>query len=212
MELKNIIRNAALIITLAITMSNAQSIRGYGIKAGLSIAQQDWDQGIIGNVEIDNSYGINFGVFSEFFINSNNSLIIELNYVQKGAKSRSLFTNYYSTVGNEEIKHWAIKLDYLNLSILAKGRYESFISPYVFLGPKIDFEISRSVENDDLTQYKDFNKIRYGIKSGIGLEFKIQSLSLFTEILYDFDLNLLYKTSGLEVSSKSYLFNFGIMF
>ena len=139
MELKNIIRNAALIITLAITMSNAQSIRGYGIKAGLSIAQQDWDQGIIGNVEIDNSYGINLGVFSEFFINSNNSLIIELNYVQKGAKSSSLFTNYYCAIGNEEVKNWALKLDYLNISILGKGKYESFISPYVFLGPKIDF-------------------------------------------------------------------------
>ncbi len=206
----------ALILFSFISTSQAQLIRGYGIKLGTTISSQTWEYvpALNFTFEPDNRIGLNIGIFAELLNNPIISIVTELNYIQKGMKEEVPVTTPSQPDGTGEFVTWDTRIDYINLSAFGKLRLNlGIVSPYVIAGPKIDFEINKEHSLDDTNIFENnFNKNRIGFKVGIGTEINLMSLNLLAEILYDADFNELYENEFLKVTSNSIDFRIGLMF
>lgn len=198
-----------LFVFIILTSLNyAQFVRGFGIKVGTTISNQNWDY-IASLPDADyNKTGFNAGVFAEFLNVPFISIVTELNYVQKGMNTDL----YVSTATNPD--GTGEKLEgsfyYFNISALGKLRYNlGIISPYIAAGPKVDFELSRS---SLLEKWNDVKKNRIGAKIGIGSEVNLQVVNLLVEFMYDTDFTKLMDANGLKINTHSYDLRVGILF
>ena len=171
----------ALILVTFISTSQAQFVRGYGIKLGTTVSNQDWEYVPSLNVTLnpDNRLGLNIGFFAELLNNPILSIVTEVNYVQKGMKTDIEKTTVSNPDGTGEFITWDTRVDYINLSALGKIRVKlGIVSPYVIAGPKIDFEINKVFSlNEANSVEENFNKNRIGFKVGIGAEINLMSLN-----------------------------------
>ena len=202
-----------LILFSVVSTAQAQLVIGYGIKAGGTISIQEWEyDNWLPELNPDNRWGFNVGVFSEFLYISYFSFVTELNYVQKGMKKDLPVTTVTNPDGTGEYITWDTRVDYLNFSAMGKLRLDfSLFTPYLLIGPKIDFEINQenSLGFSNIVE-ENFNDVMYGFKIGVGSEFKFDSFNLLAEILYDYNFNDLYKGEYLTVTSDSFDFRIGI--
>lgn len=205
-----------IILFTFISSSHPQCLRSYGVKIGATIANEDWDSSQLPtDFEPDSRWGLNLGVFTEFINIPYFSLVTELNYVQKGMIEEDIpVTTITNPDGTGEYVTWDTRVDYLNFSALGKLRLDfSLFTPYLVIGPKVDFEINLENSLGSANDVEDnFNKIMYGVKLGGGTEVKLASFSLLAEILYDYNFNDLYENENLIVTASSVDFRIGIMF
>lgn len=205
-----------LIFTFFITASQAQILRGYGIKIGTTLASEDWDYTRLStDFTPDSRWGFNLGVFVEFLDIPYFSLVTELNYIQKGRTVELPITSVTYPDGTGDYFTWDTRVDYYDLSVLGKLRFEtSDFVPYILIGPKIDFEINRYQSQTNVFNVfeNDFNDVLYGIRTGACSEFNFYSTKLLIEILFDFNFTKLYESEYLKVTSDSFDFRLGIMF
>lgn len=203
-KMKKIFVITLLLIITSATISHAQRakfVRGVGLKFGATFTSQEWNYSVFSaeNYNPDSRTGLNAGVFAEFLDVPLLSIVTELNYVQKGVEATT----------DIPIINLNARLDYINITALAKLRFDlGLVKPYVVLGPKVDFEISR---NDFLDEV-DLKKNRLGLKVGAGAEFDLQVITLLAEIIYDADFNELYDNQNLKINTNSFDLRVGIMF
>jgi hypothetical protein len=84
------------------------------------------------------------------------------------------------------------------------------IKPYLLLGPRFDYEINKSVSNDELSSFNDYKKSRFGIKLGLGSEVTAIGKRLLFEFIYDHDFSEIYKNENVNVTTSSFDFRIGI--
>ncbi|MFH1195733.1 MAG: porin family protein [bacterium] len=205
-----------VIIFLVFSTTNAQFLRGWGIKVGATFAKQDWEYSSITTdlMNPDNRTGLNAGVFAEFLDAPFFSIVGELNYVQKGYSDNLIVTTPSNPDAEGVSTDYNLRIDYINISVLAKLRYNlGVIRPYVVIGPKADFETGKvfSLDFSD-TVLDDFKKERLGLKVGFGTEVNLITVTLLAEFIYDADFNALYENNELEVNTNSFDLRIGIMF
>ena len=151
-----------VIFVLSTSLSYSQIIKDYGLKIGGTISHQNWDYSNLGfdpGFNPDNKLGFNFGIFLESPDLSFLRIVGELNFIQKGIQEELIVTTPESPIGTGETKLWELGINYLNLSILAKPNLNfGLIKPYLLVGPKIDLELSKSVESQE-SFYDEFKKI-----------------------------------------------------
>ncbi len=200
------------------TSSQAQIIRGYGLKVGTTISNQEWEysqeSGLsYASFNTDNRIGINIGVFAEILDMPFVSIVTEVNYIQKGMKKEIPITTTAQPDGTGEFITWDTRLDYINISALGKVRLNyGIFTPYLLFGPKIDFEINKKNSLDPNNIFEEnYNKNRFGLNVGLGTEINLISFNVLTEFLYDMDLNELYKNENLKINSNSFSLRVGIM-
>ena len=203
-----------LIPLVIISTSQAQLIRSYGFKIGATSSSQDWDYTQLTDFTPETRWGINVGVFSEFFNSPYFSLVTELNYVQKGMKEEVPVSSVINPDGTGEYITWDTRIDYINLSAFGKLRLNfDPLTPYILIGPKMDFQINLENSMDVLNVVEEnFNEVMYGFKIGIGSEVKFEFFILLAEILYDYNFNDLYEGEYLTVTSDSFDFRIGMLF
>ena len=206
-------------LLFVLSTSQAQIIRGYGLKVGSTISNQDWkysnSSGLSGlSFDTDNRVGINFGIFTEFLNVPFISIVTEANYIQKGMKEEVPVTTVSQPDGTGEFVTWNTRVDYINISAFGKLRINAgLFTPYVLFGPKIDFEINKTNSLGPVNVVEEnFNKNRLGLKVGIGTEINLMLFNLLTEFLYDADFNELYENENLKVNSNSFDLRIGIIF
>ncbi len=188
----------------------AQFLRGFGIKMGTSVTSQNWEYRNFPVMDFadGSKMTISPGVFAEFFTDKNFSLLSEINYVQKGASEELQISTIENPLGTNETVKWNAVLDYLNISLLGKFRIQTgSFQPYIVAGPYLDLEIDKTNELENFNT--DPNK--FGIKTGIGSEIDILSIKLLLEIVYHIELDELYKTDILKITSSSYDIRIGVM-
>jgi hypothetical protein len=194
-------------ILVLCTASQAQFIRGYGLKVGGTVANQVWDYTGQSIIEPDGKVGFNLGGFIEFLDLPAISVVGEVNYVQKRAEEDVAVT----TIENPDgvgTQTYNFGDDYLNISALAKLRFSMVvIAPYIVAGPKIDFSLNRQIDTDF---EDDFKNARFGFKIGVGTEVDLKVIHLLAEFIYDYDANSLYKGNDLEIKTNSFDFRIGI--
>ena len=201
------------------TSSQAQIIRGYGLKVGTTISNQNWEYSSSSGLsalsfDSESRVGLNIGIFSEFLNLPFISIVAEANYIQKGMKKEIPVTTTTQPDGTGEFFTWKTSVDYINVSTFGKLRFNiGIFAPYVLIGPKIDFEINKKDSFGQVNVVaENFNKNRFGFKAGIGTEINLLTFNLLAEILYDADLNELYKNENLKVNSNSFDLRIGILF
>lgn len=203
-----------LSLCLFVTVTNAQIIKSIGIKAGGTVSQHKYEYGFFGytnNEDPESRIAVNAGVFGEFLNMPVFSIIGEVNYVQSGARRKYPITDLAHPDGTGET--WTVNLnnDYLDISALGKVRLESPIfTPYVLFGPKIDFEINHSDEYSGVLNPDNIDKIRIGIKAGIGTDIKLFGINFLSEVIYTKDFGEMYNTNTLRITTYSIDFRVGV--
>jgi opacity protein-like surface antigen len=204
-----------LLLLFFISTSQAQLIRGYGVKIGATLSKENWDYK---DWEIDfkpdSRWGLNVGIFGEFLNIPYFSVVTEFNYVQKGMTAEILVRTVPNPDVTGEYFNYDSRIDYLNLSALGKLRFDfALFTPYILIGPKVDFEINNVNSFGEANEVEEkFIEIMYGIKVGGGAEIKLSDFRLLAEIIYDYNFNDLYENEHLIVTASSVDFRIGIMF
>lgn len=149
--MKKILLSAAAIMAFGFA-SQAQDIK-FGAKAGLNIADFGGDAETSGS-----RTGFHVGVIAEFKLTEQFSIQPELLYSMQGAK--------YETVIDFDIVEQDMKLDYLNVPIMAK--YYLFEGFSIQAGPQVGFLMSAKAEDEDVKD--SFKSIDFALNGGVGYE------------------------------------------
>jgi hypothetical protein len=128
---------------LSYSTCTSQSIRNYGIKAGLVSATQTWKTTIEFSEfpSLEERPGFDIGFFVEWSNMPILSFITEAHYVQKGV-----------TEGTSNFVIARPRADYFSVPILAKARLssppftDSQFTSYLIAGPRVDFLIHASAD------------------------------------------------------------------
>lgn len=155
--------------------ASAQLVRGWGIKGGLVGAYQSFSYvSGFGSPAVPRAvrWGYSAGLFVEFLNEGIVSIAIEGAYTQKGRKvtaeeiTRAPGEQPYLSTGPEGITPW---LGYVSTSLSVKVRTGSRgTRPYLSIGPRFDFLVSRPAEPAPV--FNGFRKNDIGINIGLGLE------------------------------------------
>lgn len=209
--MKKLLLSVTIVLFLS-SVSQAQLLRSYGVKFGTTLSSQDWQYSVQNfNMlyEPDSKIAFNAGLFAEFLNNDIFSVITEINYIETGAEEEMPVTTIDNPDGIGATIKWDVSIKYLSMSLLAKARLNmGNYQPYVAAGPYLDLQIDKSADIESFNTDPNM----YGIKAGIGSE--ISSLLPFdflVELMYKFDFDSVYKTAGLEITSKMFELRVGIM-
>lgn len=196
---------------------NAQILRDIGIKTGTSISKQNWTYNSI-NVEQNKDYrtGLNFALNLEWFNNDYVTLMTDIGYIQKGTKEEIMST----TIDNPESKSsktFDTRFDYLYFSPQLKIRKEfNKLTPYVFVGPRIDYYLSSKSDFDLSVVEKYFKEIMFGLNYGIGIAYRIKGIGLSLEFTNFYDFTDIMNTqptqnnAGLKIKNNAFTIDLGI--
>ncbi len=202
-----------LLVLTAVTTIDAQLVRGWGIKVGAAFSNQSWDyKNADIDVDWDSKTGFSAGLFAEFLDIPVVSVLTELNYVQKGVSNELILTSVANPAGEKTEAENTI--DYIELLAAAKVRFPMVaISPYVFAGPRVNFELGKSFNEYYNTIENDLESNVAGISVGIGVEAGlVLPFSLLAEYRYDYDFSNVFENDDLEIKNSCHRIQIGIMF
>ncbi len=195
--------------------SNAQLLKGYGIKLGTVGAKQTWSPPSAGagrEIPLPDASGRRWGFdaagFVELFNIWNVNLLGELHYAQKGVSFKKTYSvdEYGDTVSTEGGR--GPRIDYLSIPVMAKARFSlGAVSPYLVIGPRLDFLVGKdTLTFIDVAQGYELKKTNFGGTIGIGVEFaRAFPFTLMTEVRYSPDFtNALEELSRPEVKNRSF--------
>jgi hypothetical protein len=201
-------KSKLLIMTCAIALaapeSQAQFIRGFGLKAGAVSATQTWEYGNSNQLPTDPRWGFDAGIFVEALNDPFLSLLAELHYVQRGFTITLPVTTEAQPDGTGEEITFKPRVDYISLPVFAKVRFDTgIITPYVFAGPRVDFLLTNTDDGFALV-LDEFKKTDISVSIGIGAEVPLSFVShLLAEFRYSPSLNEAFNNGFLKVKNNS---------
>jgi opacity protein-like surface antigen len=193
------------LLLLVPVASSGQFIRAFGVKAGAALASQTWDYAASYNdLSTESRWGIDAGIYVEWLTIPVFSVSSEVHYIQKGMKFSVLLTSEQSPEGWGEYRTFLPRVDYLSTLLLAKARLlDGEISPYIVVGPRVDFLLQDRGEGFELVLDK-FRDTDVGVTIGAGVEVKsFNLLTLGAEFRYSPSLNDGYSSAFLNVRNSS---------
>ena len=207
-------------LILNFMFGHSQIIKSIGIKSGMTYTTQDWVYQSI-NVQRDIKYKTGFyeAMTLELFNNKYLSLVTDLSYAQKGYKETATFRNINNPAVIIGYLNYDTRFDFLSLSPMLKARtnIRSF-SPYVMIGPRIDYCISYKSINDFSSIVSGSNKPVYGLSSVVGVEFKKNKIGILAEGHYLLDFSHFYDTkptggiTHITIDNKAYILTLGFKY
>ena len=186
---------------MAAASANAQFYKGFGIRAGTSIASQNADF-IFGPFSGNNTdeyskykFGFTIGIFKEFSLDQNLKAQIGINYARKGNIHKNLTADDW---GNPIELPGDIYLNYDFITTEFYAKYDFLIGkikPYALGGLRLDFYLSSNaflrdngIDTELLSLITHSNNITIGVSIGAGLEYQASKLySVFIESTYNPD-------------------------
>jgi hypothetical protein len=193
--------------------SQAQLIKGYGLKIGLTSADQKLKYSSFTG-DTKRRIGFNVGGYVEWLDIPFFSVLTEVEYVQRGMGQEFTITTEDSPEGIGK-KTLYTRLDYISIPVLAKATLPgTIISPYIVAGPRLDILLGyKSDENAFNDLYGKFKKNIFGGTVGLGAETgSVLPVTLTADVRYNFDFTKSFKNEYLEVSNNAFDFMVGIRF
>ncbi|MDP8269722.1 MAG: porin family protein [Candidatus Tenebribacter davisii] len=200
------------LLILCFNLLYSQLINSYGIKAGLSIANQDYDFTYIDGLMTNYRYGMDISPFVEIVINNRFNLLLEIHYIQKGTDVEIDVRDNIGQLIDTEV---SIIVNYLEFDLFTKFEIgQSRVKPYIIGGSIIDIFIGYKNEwNFFDSYYDDFNPIDFGISIGLGTEYQLsKKITSLLEIRFSPSLTTSYKVDVIEISNLSFEILTGIKF
>jgi len=204
-----------LILTIFLIVSgraDAQIVKGFGLKVGGAIANQDWDYAPPFDLDSESRLGLDIAVFTEFLNAPFISILAEVHYLQKGFTISQEITTIESPNGTGEFWTQTPRVDYVSFPILAKISLPAPFSPYVIGGPRLDIRIGQKGDGFDAV-YDDLETFDLGATLGLGVESpRLASFNLLAEIRYSPSLTDVFENDALKVKNESIEFLTGVRF
>lgn len=205
---------------LTVTLVSGQVIQSFGIKSGLSIANQTWYYKSL-NLTLKKHYrqGFYSVVTLDFLQSKYFNITTDIGYCQKGNREKIANTTVNMPEGDGTYKNYDTKFNYFTFSPLLKVKYQTtHWTPYALMGFRLDYQLS--YQSDFYLQAIDsnFHKTIFGLSSGAGLEYKIKNVGINTEFQYHYDLTKLMDTpssatnAGLAINNKTFIINIGLKY
>jgi len=191
-----------------------QGFASLGLKAGVSVANQNWHISPIDYaLETDPVVGPALSVFVEVFRADHFSFQTDISYAVKGSKSatQSVTVNHldHDRIIVNEGAVAISTFSYLSLEPMARFRVgQGSLVPYFLLGPRLD--ILLKYESGSEYPLVAQNSIILGLTCGTGLEYKLQRLGLFTELKYLPDISPVTNEEPLLIKNNMLSLTLGI--
>lgn len=162
-----------MLLLLAFGFMQAQVVKSIALHGGVAWATQKNE---FKNIDIDQDIkyktGLHMALNAEFLQHDFISILAEVGYTQKGNKQEIEVTTSILPEGTGEMKTFNTSFNYGSLAPMIKLRKEfgGFV-PYIFVGPRMDYQFSYSSDFDLSAIEDDFNKVLFGLNYGLGLEY-----------------------------------------
>ena len=212
--MKRSLASITLILIAGISVLYAQANYSLGIKAGVSLANQTYTYTPIDyTMETEPVVGPAISLFVEAFRGSHFSFQVDLSYAVKGSSTKveSITVNHLDndqiTVTEGEESTSTFK--YLSIAPMARYRMgQGSLLPYFLLGPRLDMLLDYSTDSE--YPLDNQNGTILGLILGVGLEYKLEKLGLFTELQYQPDLSPLTSEEPLHINNNIISFTLGL--
>lgn len=206
--------NLLIIIFLIVAVnSTAQIIDRISFNYGLTNSDLEWDfkqdDPTLTLIDIDNRRvrGFYSGIDFEYLGSKFFTLMTGVGFYQKGAK--------YDW-GNRETK---MSFDYLTFDTKLKIKYDiKNLTPYLIVGPRIDYLIRFNSYFEEYDRLKMMNKTNYGLRYGFGLQYSFERFIMGFAWKNNASFNSIIENDGeymrpaFDINDKTMIFNldFGI--
>ena len=143
----------------------------YGARAGLNLPNLRGD--IEGLLAPDWHPGLAAGGFAEADVSPSTSIVLEVDYVQKGADYRQIVTD---AAANFTEPNASLELSYVEVPILARLHLlkERAITPFIEAGPTFGFALGATQKADgssDIDLKGELKTMDVGLALGVGFRF-----------------------------------------
>lgn len=190
---------------LFVNKINSQILSNYGIKFGISYS--DIEQDYLFNQLTDDTefrFGFSGFLFAKSSFSKSIHIITELGYIQKG------FQEVVQSINMDGEFTYKERFDYLTIKL--QPCYEfilSSVTPYIFIGPKIDFKLNKGSEDEIIT--REFHNTQFGLSYGLGIKLNnLFAYNLLLEINSNYDFLYGYESEYSRMKNISYEFKIGL--
>jgi hypothetical protein len=191
-------------------LSHGQLIKSLAVKAGGSIANQDWRYL---NAQVSDSKHYNktgaFGALElEFLKGKTLGLGAEFSYCQKGFREKITF------VTSDGDPHGTLKMFNFNYNYFSFSPFLTFNhetsnwSTYLGIGPRIDFFTNTTIDGHK-SNNQHANATIFGATASGGLAYKVGNMSLFTELKFLYDAGYAIDNGNLQAYNRAAVLCFG---
>ena len=182
----------AMIIWAGLLAIYGQFPSSFGVKAGVSVANQTYlFTPIDYELETEGVVGPAFSLFLEAFKGNHFSFQLDLSYALKGSKTNTQSVTV-DHLNNDQIivnegEESTSTFTYFSMTPMARYRLgQGSLHPYFLLGLRVDFLLK--YETDSEYPLDDQNSVIPGLTFGTGLEYQLGKMGLFTELQYQGDI------------------------
>ena len=190
--MKRSLISIALMIWTGFLVLYGQFPSSYGLKAGVSVADQSYQITAIDHtLDTEAIFGPTVSLFVEAFRGNHFSLQVDLSYFLKGSKTTTEsvtvdhLQNDQIIVNEGEMS--TSRFSYLSVATMARYRLgKGSLQPYFLLGPRVDFLLN--YDTDSEYPLEDQNSVIPGLTLGTGLEYGLNKLGLFAELQFQGDI------------------------
>lgn len=184
-------------LLLSFFIAKSQKISSVSISYGISHSDLKWDYdannsiinlGLLGSKSINGFY-CNADI--ESFESKYFALVTGIGFYQKGALDE------FPTERDGFVSSLKWNLDYITIDtkLRAKIKLKKF-SPYLLVGPRLDYLVRFSSEFDEYDQLAKLNKINYGLRGGIGVQYFIDNFIVGVGWENNFNFNPIVDNNG----------------
>lgn len=191
-----------------------QGFASVGLKAGISLANQTYRITPIDyRLDTEPIAGPAISLFIEAFRGDHFSFQADISYAVKGSKSavQSITVNHldFDQIIVNEGAMATSTYRYLSLEPMARYRIgQGSLHPYFLLGPRLDILLKYTSESE--YPLDEQNSIILGLTSGVGLEYNLKRLALFTELKYLPDISPVANQEPLLINNNMLSLTLGV--
>jgi hypothetical protein len=152
---------------------SSQTLNNYGIKLGVAASNPIWKVGSQSYEGAESRMGMNVGLFLNWGLTNNLSLLTEMHYIQKGLRFYQPVVNTSGGVVEAYVEATNPNVNYISFPIFIKyDLITSEVTPYIIGGLRVDFMISKSEINNPRWLYSNVNNYDIGGSMGLGVQTK----------------------------------------
>ena len=209
-----------LAILIAPERLGAQALRSYGVKAAFTSAATSY-QSNGSSRDYDRRRGINVALFAEWQETSYLSVLVQMEYAQRGFVSafQPGAPSRIDPVAGHAENVVATRIDYLSALVPLKIRYPlgKRLTPFVLAGPRVDVLLGQRAEayggtfGPEQFKLRDLRRSQVGLSTGAGIALGgLGKTALSIEARYNLDLTNASSTSEAKIKHNAFDIWFGI--
>jgi hypothetical protein len=175
-------------LLICCNFSQSQIVKSIGIKSGISLSNQSWEETHLSNDYIFNaSPGLYEAITFDFFDKEYWQLSADLGIYQSASKSeKSPFPSYtFESNPSFDFKFGFITF---NPAFKLKIPLKSFTA-YALIAPRVDYYYSKLSNYQIEALNFEVNKLVYGFNFGEGVSYNLKNISIFAEYQFFYSFN-----------------------